>query len=417
MTTPLWRSRPTAFEMLPATNVRRKAINDFIYLSEGNSNAYLIVTSEGRIVVNTGMGFEAPVHKAYFDSIAASPVRYILLTQGHVDHVGGVDLFREPGTEVIAQANNVAQQAYDARLAPFRARRSYFAFAESFDRMRGTSGSAPPVQSRPTPTITFADRYTFALGGRHFELIGCPGAETEDSMLIWLPEEGICFTGNVFGALFGHFPNLVTIRGDRHRDALRYVETLDCLIALEAETLLVGHFDPVVGRATIRTELERMKGAVLYVHDAVVAAMNAGQDVWTAMREIALPPELEVGQGYGKVSWSARAIWETYQGWFHGRSTSELYAEPPGSAHAELVALAGGPDAVARAALAKVAAAPVAALHLAEAALAAAPRHRGAIDASLAAHRALLRDSVNFWETRWLEAEIRRLERTRGDGG
>ena len=162
MTTPLWRSRPTAFEMLPATTVRRKAINDFIYLSEGNSNAYLIVTREGRVVINTGMGFEAPVHKEYFDSIDAGPVRYIVLTQGHVDHVGGVDLFREPGTEVVAQANNAAQQAYDARLAPFRARRSYFAFAESFERMRGAArGGAPPVQSRPTPTITFEDRYAF----------------------------------------------------------------------------------------------------------------------------------------------------------------------------------------------------------------------------------------------------------------
>ena len=90
-------------------------------------------------------------------------------------------------------------------------------------------------------------------------------------------------------------------------------------------------------------------GAVLHVHDAVVAAMNAGGDVYTAMREIRLPPELEVGEGYGKVAWSARAIWETYQGWFHGRSTTELYPVPYTSVHPELVALAGGPAAVAAA--------------------------------------------------------------------
>ena len=70
------------------------------------------------------MGFEAPVHKRYFDAVDRGPVRYIVLTQGHVDHVGGVDRFREPGTEIVAHANNPAQQAYDARLAPFRARRA-----------------------------------------------------------------------------------------------------------------------------------------------------------------------------------------------------------------------------------------------------------------------------------------------------
>ena len=415
MSQPLWRSRPSAFAMLPANHIRRKAVAADIHLSEGYSNAYLIVTPAGRIVVNTGMGFEAPVHKAYFDAIDRGPIRYILLTQGHVDHVGGVDLFREPGTEVVAHANNAGQQAYDARLAAFRQRRSAFAFAEAFARMRSEADGAAPVQSRPTPTITVEDRYGFTLGGLRVELIGCAGAETEDSLLVWLPDRRICFTGNVFGALFGHFPNLVTIRGDRHRDALRYVETLDRLRALDAETLLVGHFDPVVGRDVIRTELERMQQAVLYVHDAVVAAMNAGDDVWTAMRTIRLPPTLEVGEGYGKVAWSARAIWETYQGWFHGRSTTELYAIPYTAVHAELVALAGGPDAVARAAHAKAESAPVEALHLAEAALAADPRHRGALEASLAAHRALLRDSVNFWETRWLESEIRRLERSRGN--
>src|SRR5262245_62356049 len=114
MDTPLYRSRPDAFSMLPAS-VRHKPINDFVYLSEGNSNAFLVVTREGRVVVNTGMGYEAPIHKAYFDSIDRGPVRYIVLTQGHVDHVGGVDVFREPGTEIVAHANNARQQAYDAR--------------------------------------------------------------------------------------------------------------------------------------------------------------------------------------------------------------------------------------------------------------------------------------------------------------
>jgi alkyl sulfatase BDS1-like metallo-beta-lactamase superfamily hydrolase len=214
----------------------------------------------------------------------------------------------------------------------------------------------------------------------------------------------------VFGALFGHFPNLVTIRGDRYRDPLPYVETLERIRELGAELLLVGHGGPIVGRETIHAELGRMRDAVLYVHDAVVAAMNAGGDVWTAMREIRLPPALEQGEGYGTVAWSVRAVWEMYAGWFHHHSTAELYAVPPWSVHPDLVALAGGPDAVAAAARAKATSAPVEAIQLAEVALAAAPSHRGAIEASLAAHRTLLAASTNFWETRWLEHAIRALE-------
>ena len=405
--TPIWRTRPTAFDIRPATTVRHGAVNDFIHVSEGTTNSYLIVTAAGRIVVNTGLGFEAPVHKAYFDGVDRGPVRYVVLTQGHVDHVGGVACFREAGTEVVAHARNPWQQADDLRVQPFRSRRAYFAWAAAID---GKRSAGVPVPSPAEPTILVRDRLEIELGGRRLEIIACTGAETTDSLVVWLPAERICVTSNLFGALFGHFPNLVTIRGDRYRDPLPYAETLARVRELGAELLLVGHGGPIVGRETIHAELGRMRDAVLYVHDAVVAAMNAGGDVWTAMREIRLPPALEQGEGYGTVAWSVRAIWEMYAGWFHHHSTAELYAVPPWSVHPDLVALAGGPDAVAAAAQAKATSAPVEAIHLAEVALAAAPSHRGAIEASLAAHRALLAASTNFWETRWLEHAIRALE-------
>jgi len=370
-------------------------------------------------VINTGMGFEAPVHKRNFDAVDAGPVRYVLLTQGHVDHVGGVDLFLEPGTEVVTQANNLPHQQDDARIARFRASRSAFAFAEAIGKaMRyvreNLDGPVPP-QSKPEPTLTFEDRHAFELGGVRFELIATPGGETTDSMIVWLPQQRICFAGNLFSALFGHFPNLVTIRGDRYREAPRFVESLELVLELEPELLLVGHHGPIEGRELIRVELERLRGAVLHVHEETVRGMNEGVDVHSLMRDIELPPELEVGQGYGKVAWSVRAIWETYAGWFHHRSTTELYPVPYWSVHPDLVELAGGPDAVAKRAQEKLASgAAVEAIHLAEAALAAAPEHRAAREASLAAHEKLLGESVNFWESSWLRREIARLSEALG---
>jgi alkyl sulfatase BDS1-like metallo-beta-lactamase superfamily hydrolase len=413
MSEPLHRSRPGFESVRPASGPARK-INDFIHLSEGLSNSYLVLTSEGRVVVNTGMGFESPFHKRSYDAIDGSPVRYIILTQGHVDHVGGVDLFREEGTEVVAQANNASQQADDARIARFRVDRSAFAFAETLAKasrhVRESFGSVP-VQSVPTPTITFDDSWAFELGGLRFELLSTPGGETRDSLVIWLPQHGICFTGNLFSALIGHFPNLVTVRGDRYREALEFIDSLERVRALEPEMLLVGHHGPVVGRDLIQTELARIRDAVRHVHDETVKGMNENEDVHTLMREIRLPPGLEIGQGYGKVSWCVRAIWENYAGWFHHHSTTELYATPYWSVHPDLVELAGGPDAVASRARQRFEEGRVLeAIHLAEAALAADPGHPGALDANLAAHRRLLDESSNFWESAWLRKQIGRLE-------
>ena len=411
MSVPLYRSRPGGFDIRPASQPEARRVDEGIYLSEGLSNSFLVVTSEGRVVVNTGMGFEAPVHRRNFDAIDASPVRYVLLTQGHVDHVGGVDLFLEEGTEVVAQAGNAAHQADDARIAGFRASRSAFAFADAIARssryIRSHLGGVVSPQSVPKPTIQFEDRYSFELGGVRFELLAVPGGETPDSLVVWLPERRVCFSGNLFSALFGHFPNLVTIRGDRYRDPLRFVASLERVRELEPELLLVGHHDPIEGADRIRTELDRLRGAVLYVHDETVKGMNEGKDVHTLMREISLPPELEVGEGYGKLSWSVRAIWENYAGWFHHRSTTELYSEPASSVHGDLVELAGGPGVVADLARARLTSGDaVQAIHLAEVALTADPSHARALGVSIDAHEQLEKESVNFWLSSWLRRQL-----------
>src|SRR5437016_6047917 len=298
-----------------------------IWCSPGMSSSYLITTDNGRVVVNTGMWFEARTHKRNYDAVSTAPTRYITLTQSHTDHIGGVDRFREDGTLLIAQGNITACQADDERIHGLRIRRSLPFFSDVMGQpgfARGDDVELPPLAKPAEPDVVFDDAYQFECGERRLECISVPGGETIDSLVVWLPDDGVALVGNLFSALFGHFPNLVTMRGDRMRSALAFAGSVQKVIDLRPELLLLGHHGPVRGEATVRSECERVRDAVLYVHDATVAAMNAGKDVWTAMHEIALPEHLAVGEGYGRVDWSIRAIWETYAGWFHQHSTLEL---------------------------------------------------------------------------------------------
>lgn len=410
-TPPLWKTRPGA--PYPA-RFGTQPINDFIHLSEGLSNSFLVTTGEGNLVVNTGMFFEAPYHKQNYAKIDPRPPRYIVLTQGHVDHVGGVDHLRGPGTQVIAQAGNAEHQAYDRRLAAFRASRSGFAFkkdnARAVKQALADHGSLP-AQAIPSPDIVFDGRFSFQLGGLRVELIGVKGAETNDSLVVWLPEERICFSGNLFGCLFGHFPNLVTVRGDRYRDALTCAAAFELVRDLEPDLLLVGHHGPIEGKALIRSEIERLRDATLWVHDETVKGMNAGKDLHALLHEIVLPTHLEVGEGYGMVRWSVQAIWEHYAGWFHHESTTELYAVPRRAVHADLVELAGGASALVERARTKLAARRhEEALHLLDVVLSEPKPPAEAFDVAIAVHRALAKQSVNFWLSAWLAEQIERLE-------
>lgn len=410
----LVETRPDFFQNRFAYQDRVVKINDFISMSIGLSNAYMVTTPAGRVIINTGMGFEALTHKKIFDAECAGPTPYIVLTQGHVDHVGGVGLFREAGTQLIAQRNLAVCQQDDKRIKQVREAQAYIWFRAVFDTVARDAGAPMPkfTQDVPVADISFDDRYDFELGGMRFEVLSTPGGETIDSSVVWLPQHRILFSGNVFGPLFPHFPNFNTIRGDRYRQFEPYLQSLRRIRALEPELLITGHFEPIVGKDLIRACLDRLEAAVEFVHVETLKGMNSGKDIWTLMREVQLPDELYVGQGYGKVSWGVRTVWETYMGWFKGQDTSELYPTQPRDVYGDLVQLAGIDAVVARGREKLSAGDCEAANLLAEAALRADAKHRGALQLSLDAHRALLERSgaSNFWETGWLKTQIEKIE-------
>jgi alkyl sulfatase BDS1-like metallo-beta-lactamase superfamily hydrolase len=206
-------------------------------------------------------------------------------------------------------------------------------------------------------------------------------------------------------------PNLVTMRGDRYRDALTYVASLGVVLDLAPERLITGHFDPIEGADRIAAEVVAMRDATQWVHDRTVEGMNAGKDVHTLMSEVTLPERFDLGEGYGKTSWNVRAIWENYAGWFHHRSTTELYGVPPAAVAPDLVAAAGAAALAAAARAHLHAGEPVKALYLCDIVLAAQPDDdAGARAVAAQATRSLLEASANFWERAWLRRSLEMLE-------
>lgn len=387
-------------------------ITDTIFMVKDISNAYLVTTADGDLLVNTGFLGNGQRNKALFAPHRTGPLRRIIVTQGHPDHYGALPEQMEDDTQVIAGAGFTATCDYFEELGPFLNRRSGKLWA-SLTRRDGP----PPKPPKVVPDIPVTDRHAFEQGGRHFVVVKTPGGETLCSVFVWLPDDRIVFTGNLFGPVWRAMPNLVTMRGDKPRLVRAYLRSVEEVRALAPELLITGHGEPVRGAAKIRADLDTMHAAVSWIERETIAGMNAGKDVHTLMREIALPEALRIGEFHGKTPWVVRAIWEENAGWFHFDSTTSLYGVPRSSVNADLAELAGGASALATRAARKLAEdKPLEAIHLLDVALGAEPGNKEALAVKISALERLLSASggSNLSEVMWLKSEIADAEAALG---
>jgi len=352
------------FHKIPVT-VRELAPN--IYQTTGIANAHMITTTAGNVMFDTGISIQAGAHYELMRTKTQAPIKAIILSHAHADHIGGTQVYKETDTEIITHREFVESQRYLKQLAPYQWNRNRTLFPW-MPEQPATSGPTVYGGIEPSLLVTEAD-HSFELGGTQFNVLSTPGAEGDDNISLFLPEQGILFSGDFFGPLFPQFPNIFTMRGEKIRKPLEYIRSLDKLIALEPEMIVPSHHDPITGKENLRVAMTQMRDAVQYVHDETINGMNAGKSVYELMREIKLPEHLNLTQEHGKVSWSVKSIWEYYMTWFHFDSTTELYPVPARDVYSDVAELAGATALIARAQSKFDSSKPVEALHLLEMAL------------------------------------------------
>lgn len=390
---------------LRQTVEQREALKvaDDIYMAKGFGNTFLVTTPGGNVIIDTSLASNAIKHKKLLDEVDDRAPKYIIVTHAHGDHIGGVSTWKTPTTKVIQQEHAGEFMHYQERLKGFFTRRNAAQFGfdlAEFDHVK-TENYAADIPA----DIMFRDKHSFELGGLTFDVLSTP-SETHDALSVWIPERKAVFVGDLY---YQSFPNIYTLRGTKPRWALDYVNSLQKVMDLEPEILIPSHGGQIRGRDKIQETLGQYRDAILYVHDAVVQGMNAGKSVDELAANIRLPKNLELPEIYGRVDWSVRGIYLGYAGWFDGNPSTMLGVDQRQSQDT-LIALAGGPDAVATQAEALLNNKEYdKALSLADVVLASDPNHSAAMNVRRAVFKARLTGSRNFNEIGWLKAGIREL--------
>lgn len=329
-------------------------IADGIFQARGTANAVMVVTDEGNVLIDTGLAGRPLQENTLADKLKranSQPFSQIVLTHAHADHYSGIKEFADENTEVIVQREFLFNQQYLKDLIPHVMPKNKLFFPNDIPDLPDFGGLTTKLIQSAYPiveaeTVIDSAPYEFTTGGQKFVVYHTPGAEGYDNISVWMPERKILFTGDIFGHMFGMWPNLTTIRGERARFTRPYIDSLNLILELEPEMLIPSHFYPVKGKEYIAETVKKTRDAVQYVDDAVIEGMNAGKDVYTLMDEIKLPEELYLFEAHGKIAWGVKSIWEAYTGWFKMETANEMYSVPVTQTYPEVIELAGGTEPV-----------------------------------------------------------------------
>jgi len=326
-------------------------ITDDIFLARGYmlGSIGMVKTSEGLVLIDAGENKEIAKTILYeLKKISDMPVKYILLTHGHLDHVLGLPALSGRGIKIIASAETKRVMEKDLKwLKPYHqwARSIQFGdVADEYALKRFIDLPYDPDSDWDVimPSHTFQDRYSFKLGNKTFELFLGPG-ETEGQIFIWIPEDKALFCGDQY---YESFPNLSSPLLEP-RPVDQWIRSLQMMEELEPEYLIPSHTKPVLGRENVDQVLQDRIRGIQFVYDVTIAAINNGLNVEEAIETITLPDEIasipQFFELYGTLAWSIRGIYQREKGWYDGWG-SGLNPLPEKVKSQEIVKMIGGVD-------------------------------------------------------------------------
>jgi len=247
-----------------------KKVKDGIYVYTGqlnDANVTIIQTQEGIVLIDTGhTPKDSHVVMAALKKLTSQPVRFIIHTEPHGDHILGDFIFSPPA---IVIAHDGASASMKKNITPEDIAKRMAVSPEMREAYKGFR--------LVTPHVEYRDKMTLNLGERTFELYYLKNVHSEADTAIWLPKERMVFTAaSVRVKSFGSHRPFVTIP-----DTLSGIKMMR---ALNPEVVVPGHGDP--GGAKILEDMERYYNLLM---DGVGKMVKAGKSLDDIKKELKIP--------------------------------------------------------------------------------------------------------------------------------
>ncbi len=240
----------------------------FAYTAEGDPNVGCIVGTDAILAIEARA---TPVMAGrWIDVIRAEvsdlPFGDLILTHYHAVRTLGASAF---------DARRIVAHAETARLIDERGTEDW---ASEQGRMPRLFAGAETIPGLTRPTVTFEDALTLDLGNRRVELLHLGRGHTSGDLVVWVPDERICFAGDLVEARAAPY------MGDAYPGEWS-TSTLDRVAELGADQL-VGGRGPVVRGEEVATAIADTRAFVRTTLHGTRAVMEAGGTLKDAFESV-----------------------------------------------------------------------------------------------------------------------------------
>jgi cyclase len=209
--------------------IKTTDLGDNMYMLEGQGgNITVAVAKDGIIMVD---GQYAALHdkiKAAISTVSNQPIKYLVNTHFHGDHVGGNEPFARDGATVVSEIN------VKNRLA-----------AGTTNGLTGVK--TPPVPEAALPSKTYTGTFHIRLRGRVADLKHIDNAHTDGDTYVWFKTANVLSTGDTFTN--GRYPNIDFANGGNIKGMIAATDAY--LKLTNARTRIVPGHGPLADRAVL----------------------------------------------------------------------------------------------------------------------------------------------------------------------
>jgi len=234
----------------PPYETKKIADNVYIYRHMGHQSMF-VVTSDGVVATDPISPQAATIYLQEIRKVTQAPIRYVIYSHHHFDHIAGGAPFKQAGATFIAHT-----------LAK-----------EKLERAKN-----PDVV---IPDLTVEDKSVLMVGNTRFELNYVGRNHTDNSIVTLLPKEKILFAVDFLPIREVLFRNIPESYYDE------WMESIDRVLALDWDRMIAGH--PRQGGIGSKEDVRNLKGYMTDLKEAVRVAATQGKCIDQAMKEVKLP--------------------------------------------------------------------------------------------------------------------------------